>query len=278
MQGLHIDASHLRQHLRNARQLGGCVASLRQASGPRLRCLIQPVWRDVGRIGFHHQSVCGYCAGQLAKCGGALVGHGPTKTQSKAHRHKSLGLLRAAIERVGNATCHLHLSQPFEQHVRRAAHMQDDGQAIFLGQQQLRRIKLPLPLTHLGRAQLGDEIIQADFAHGDQARIMACLGQRFIQRIQVIALRLRHIQGVNAQGIRIAMLGGQGLHTRPIAALHCRQHTQTHTRIARGLAHLRTVGRKLRRVQMAVGVDPEHAQTHAQGPGPQASCPRTRCS
>lgn len=59
--------------------------------------------RNVGRIGFHHQAAQWQIRRQAAQLQGAVVRQRPAKPQLEAQRDERLGLLEAAVERVGDA-------------------------------------------------------------------------------------------------------------------------------------------------------------------------------
>ena len=63
-------------------------------------------------------------------------------------------------------------------------------------------------------------------------------------------------QRVDAQRISVAMRRGQFPHPLEIGRLHGGPHAQTHPSLACPRAHRRQIGGKFRRVQVAVGVDP----------------------
>ena len=134
--------------------------------------------------------------------------------------------------------------------------MQDDGQAVFLREFELRGVKPPLPLAHMGRAQLGHKKVQPDLTHSHEARVITPLSQGVVQRQQVRFLRLGHIQWVDAQSVRVAMLLGQLRDLGPVGGVHRRDHAVRHACDAGCLAQRIAVGVKLGRVQVAVRVDP----------------------
>ena len=151
---------------------------------------------------------------------------------------------------------HRHLAQAFEQHVGRAAHVQNDRQTVLPRQLQLGRVKRPLPLTQGGLAQGWHKIIQTNFPHRHQARVVFRRSQGIVQGVQVIVMCLRHIQRVDAQGISVAVAVRQRLHRAPMGPRHRRDHAQAHACTAGLLTHRVAVGIKLGRVQVAMGVDP----------------------
>ena len=214
---------------------------------------------NVGRIGFHHQAAQRQLGGQAAQLQGAVVGHRPAKPQLEAQRNKRLGLLQAAVEGMGDAPAYLHLAQYLQKLVGRAAHMQDDGQIKPPRQHQLLAVKALLAFG----VQPRHKVVEPDFAHRHQARVSAVLLQGVGQQLQVFVLRAAGVQGVNAQGVAVAMAVGQQAHAVPVAALYRGQHAMHHALGPGLLAHRVHIVRQLGRIQVGVGVNPGHGpQVH----------------
>ena len=137
--------------------------------------------------------------------------------------------------------------------------MQDDGQIKPPRQRELRAVKALLAFG----VQPRHKVVEPDFAHGHQARVSAVLLQGVGQQLQVFVLRAAGVQGVNAQGVAVAMAVGQQAHAVPVAALYRGQHAMHHALGPGLLAHRIHIGRQLGRIQVGVGVNPGHGpQVH----------------
>ena len=130
--------------------------------------------------------------------------------------------------------------------------MQQHRQAVALRERQLGAVEVLLA-RHV---QAGHPSVQADFTHRHQVRVALGLGQGLVQGQQIRLLGLWGEQRVDAQRISVAMRRGQFPHPLEIGRLHGGPHAQTHPSLARPRAHRRQIGGKFRRVQVAVGVDP----------------------
>ena len=155
---------------------GSSAGSLRErgAVGALLRIAVQPLRRDVGRVGLQHDRLRRQRGGQAADLQRALVRHRAAEAQLEAQRHEVAGLHLAAVEGMGDAAAHRHAPQAPEQGIGRAPHVQDDRQACLAGQCQLRQVEALLPR----RVQPRHEVVQPDLAHRHQARIVAMRVQR----------------------------------------------------------------------------------------------------
>ena len=212
--------------------------------------------RNVGCIGLQHQGVQRQLRGQHAQLQRTLERERPAKAQFEAHGDELLGLLQTAIEGMGNAAFHRRLAQTLQQQIGAAPHMQEHGQIVLLRQLQLRFVKQLLP-RHV---QTGHKTIQTDFTHGHQVRVWAVRVQRLLQYRQVMVLGLRRVQGVDAQGVDIAVLVGELAHQFEVVHLHRWNDTGLNTHCASGLSHRVPVVCKFSGVQVAVAVDPIHSE------------------
>ena len=77
---------------------------------------------------------------------------------------------------------HPGLAQVLEEPVGRPPHVQDHRQAVAARQRELLAIEEFLPRG----VQAGHEIIQADLAHRHQPRIVPRIGQRAVQKLEII--------------------------------------------------------------------------------------------
>ena len=234
------------------RQLGGRIAALGLASGALGGGAVEPVRRHVGRIGFQHQRLQRQRGGQAAQLQRTLVGECAAKAQLESQCDKRLRLLPAAVEGVGDAALHRHLAQPLEQAVGTAAHVQDHGQIEAPCQLQLRAVKLLLAR----RIQPLNKVIQADFAHGHQVRVVARTLQHLRQRGHIAIACAPGVERVDTQRVAVAVALRQRLHRRGVGQLHRRNHQVLHARRPRRCPHRIGVGRELGGVEVAVGVYP----------------------
>ena len=241
------------------------VAALGGAGFALRRGLVNPVWRHVGGIGFQHQAGQRQRGGQTAQLLGTRVGQGTTKAEFQTQVDEGLCLLRTAVESVGNTLPlegralgpgRTQVAQAFEQPVSRTAHMQNHRQAVLARQLQLRPVEKFLALTQGALAQRGHKEVQPDLAHSHQTRVVAVAFQRVVQRLQVANLRLRHIQGMNAQGVAVAAGVGELAHSVKVGPLDGGQHAMHHVVRSGQGAHCRRLVAKLCRVQVAMGVNP----------------------
>jgi hypothetical protein len=128
------------------------------APGALGRRAVEPVRRDVRRIGLQHQRVQRQCRGQAAQLQRALEGHARRRNPA-AGRRRNPGLLRLPanawampVHGVGRRR---QRAQPRQQAVGRAAHMQDHRQAMPARQAQLRAVEVLLARAHRRLAQAG---------------------------------------------------------------------------------------------------------------------------
>ena len=175
------DAAQIGQHLRDARQLRRRVAPLRHALRALLGGGVQPMRRDVGRVGFKHDGREGQCGGQAAQLQGTLKGERTTKAEFETHLNERMGLLQAAIKCMCDATFDGDLTQTFEQRIGAATHMQHDGQLVLTRQLQLCAVKVLLLVPSLWAVDSWHKTIQANFSYCDQLWISAVLLQGSIE-------------------------------------------------------------------------------------------------
>ena len=169
-----------------------------------------------------------------------------------------MGLLQAAIERVGNPAHPADVTQAFEQGVCRAAHMQDHRQLVALRQLELCAVKLLLGVPSCRGVEGGYPAIQANFTHCHQARVVALRQQGLVELIEVCRSGLRCEQGVNAQGIGVLVGMGQRTHGVEIGGFDRRDDATAHPLRSGVCANLGAICLKFGSVKVAVGVNPEH--------------------
>jgi len=80
--------------------------------------------------------------------------------------------------------------------------------------------------------------------------------QRLGQQGQVLLAGPHHIQGMDAQRVDIVVLVGKVAHALEVRGRYGRNHDLRHTRRPCARHHRLTIRVELRRVQMAVAVDP----------------------
>jgi S1-C subfamily serine protease len=175
-----------------------------------------------------------------------------TKAQLETTVNKLLRLLQAAVEGVRNAAHHLDAAQRLQQAVSRASHMQDHRQPSVTRQLQLRCIEMRLQ----GPVQSWHKVIQTDLTHGHQTRVVALVLQGLLQPVQITRLRLVHVERVQTQRIRAAMLVGQGAHGVELRSSHRWQHQARDAGRVGALHHGVAVSVKLGGVEVAVRINP----------------------
>ena len=150
---------------------------------------------------------------------------------------------------------HAGLAQVLEEPVGRPPHVQDHRQAVAPRQRELLAIE-----KFLARGvQAGDEIVQADLAHGHQPGVVPRIGQRAVQQLEVILAGAACAQWMDAQCIAVAMAVGQVPHRREVAGLHRRHHAVHHARIRSAGANVGNIAGELRRIEVAVRINPHQA-------------------
>ena len=129
-----------------------------------------------GDLAFARQRIQRQGGGQVPQRLRSLKGDRAAKAKFESQLDEFLGLHVTAIEGVGNSGPAVpafgHVPQVFEQTVSRAAHMQDDGQAILAGQFQLLAVEKFLPLPQRAGAKFGHKIIKPNLTHCHQARVI----------------------------------------------------------------------------------------------------------
>ena len=95
------------------------------------------------------------------------------KPQFETHGDELLGLLQAAVKRMGDTAFDRRLAQTLQQQISTSAHMQDDRQVVLLGQIELCLVKKLLP-RHV---QAGHKSVQTDFTYRYQAGVFSVLLQ-----------------------------------------------------------------------------------------------------
>lgn len=251
-------AAKLGQQLGNARQLARLVARLGRASVALGGAAVEPVRRNIGRVGFHHDGFGRQRLGQSAHLQRTVKRERAAKTELESHANQASGLLRAPIEGMGNATRHRHLTQRLEHAVHRAAHMQQHGQIKAPRQAQLRAQQ---GLLVVG-IEFGNEVVEPDFAHCHQRRVALTRVQRAFERLQIGLARTGRAQRVDPQRVAVAVAMRQTPYRFEVVHVHRRNHDVADTALAGTLAHSIDVMRELTRVQVAVGVDPEEHRKH----------------
>jgi len=182
---------------------------------------------------------------------GALESHVAAKTQLEAQLDEFVGLLGAAVESVRDAG-HPRLAQMLEQPVGGTAHVQDHRQSMPPRQRQLPGQEQLLAR----RVGVRPEKIQADFADRNQAGIIPRLQQGLVQAVEVRRRRGTRAQRVDAQCIAVAVPVRELAHRFEIAHLNRRQDAMGDAGSARASADRVGVGGELRRIQVAVCVNP----------------------
>ena len=155
-----------------------------------------------------------------------------------------------------DAAAHRDAAQARKQRIGRTPHMQDHRQAGLARQLQLGPVEVLLPR----QVQPRHEVVQPDLAHRHQPRVVSVRAQLLLQVLQIALGGALHVQRMDAQCISALAIVSQFPHPVEVGALHRRQHQPRHASGTRAFDHGVTVSVELRRIQMAMGVDPA---THA---------------
>lgn len=129
---------------------------------------MQPGGRNIGRIGFKHQRLSGKFTRQPTDAKRAFKGHRPTKSEYTSLLQKRGGLLRAAIERMGDAACHTGLPEMLQHLVLSLSDMQDNRQVKLSRELQLSREKSGLP----GPVESRNKVIETNLTDRHQRGII----------------------------------------------------------------------------------------------------------
>ena len=138
--------------------------------------------------------------------------------------------------------------------------MQDHRQAGAASDLQLGDVEGGLPFARgrrgADRARRSSEMIQPDFAHRDQPRVVAMVLQCLRQPVQIGLFGAIDIQRVDAQGIRRIMRMGELANGTEVRRLHRGQHQAVHASGLRALDDIGAIGAELGSVEVAMRVDP----------------------
>ncbi len=169
-------AAQARQLGADRRQLGRLVAH-RRPGGARRGGAIEPLRRDVGRIGLGHDRPDRHGDGDAPDAQRPLEGDGAAEAEAKAELDECARLLLAAVEGVGDAAVDGRSTQMLEDGVDGAPDVEQDRQAELGGEPELAGEHLRLPIV----VEAGDEMIQANLADRDQARVTGMARERVAQ-------------------------------------------------------------------------------------------------
>ena len=211
--------------------------------------------RNVRRIGLEHDRIERQRLRQAAYLQSPLESHRPAEAELETEFDKGERLLLAAVECVRDAAAHRRAAQMLQQGVGRAPHMQDRGQLELARQLQLLGIEKLLAYAVEAR----HEMVEPDLADRNQPRVTAASSQRITQAQQVAFARTIDIQRVDAERVDEAKRMCQLAHRVEVRHLHGRQHDLRHPRLRGARDHAGAVGFELRRVEVAMGVDPHDA-------------------
>ena len=163
-----------------------------------------------------------------------------------------LGLLRAAVEGMGNAAGGTKAPQLLGDGIDRATGMQDDGQSE-LGCQPYLRLEHRLLARGI---EAGHEVVQPDLADADKARMVPHGHDALAQVLQVIRAGIIHVEGMQPQGEPdIGLTLGQRLHRVPVAPEDSRHDDGTQPRLTGRRDDGVAVFVELGRIQVTVGID-----------------------
>ena len=133
-----------------------------------------------------------------------------------------------------------------------------DRQIVAPGQSQLLAVNPLLMSAHGLGTELGHKEIQPDLADGQQAWVLPVGVQGLVELDQMPVSHLGDIQGVNAQGVAVTKTMRQFPDTVEVLWCDRRNQTVAHPGRLRPRPDRRQVGPELWRIEVTVGVDPEH--------------------
>lgn len=231
-----------------------------------LRCLSRHVGGNVGRVGLDDERVERQLPGEPPDLPRALERHVAAEAELEPLREIRVGLLEAAVERMRDAAPHARAPQPGQHAILRFAHVAHDRQIELAREPQLRVIEELLAALVEPR----HEVVETDLADADEARIVEARLDFHAQPVEVFVARMRRVHRMNAERIhRAARRMRERAHRREVRAPDARNHDARHARRPRRAGDDLAVGVELRRIEMAMRVDP-HRVTPAR-PAPRAA-------
>ena len=170
-------------------------------------------------------------------------------------------LYQTAIEGVGDAAAHLDSLQGRQHLVVCLAHMQQGRQSGVTRDAQLRfeQQLLPLPI------QSGDEVVQADLAHGDRTM----RAQPLLQCGDIRVLVPLEVDRVQTQGgIEFRPAAAQGNQAGPARPIDTRHDNGRHSRLAGKRQDFGPIRIEIGNVEMAMRVDELHGAVMSRASAP----------
>jgi hypothetical protein len=245
-----------------ARRRSAPARPARCASSPRPRGIggaIAPLRGNVRRIGFHHDRILSERAADAADPQGALERHRAAEAEAKAELDEGAGLLFAAVEGVGEAARDRSSTQVLEDGVDGAAHVQQHRQAE-LG----RELELGGEHRRLAVAiEAFDEMVEADLADRDQARVAGVTRERVAQRVEVARAGAIGAHRMDAERVGEPMPVRELAHALEVAGVDRRDHDLGDSRAPRPGDDGVAIGVELGGVEVAMRVDPHAAMMPA---------------
>ena len=193
---------------------------------------------------------------------GAIERRGAAEAEPKAELDEAAALLLAAVEGMGESADDAAPAQLREHRVDGAAHVQQHRQRELGCQRQLGGEHLRLA----GAVEAGNEVVEADLADGDQARVVATARERLAQRRQVAGADAVGAHRMDAQRVRQPVPVGELADALEVAGVDGRNDDLADAGGARPGDHLVAIGIEISGVEMAMRVDPHGAMMPAPGP------------
>ena len=188
-----------------------------------------------------------------------LERHRAAEAEAKAELDEGRGLLLAAVEGMGEAARHAAPAQLREHRVDGAPDVQQHRQAELGGEAELRREDRRLALV----IEAGDEVVEADLADRDQARVAGVARERVAQRRQVVVAGRVGAHRMDAERVGEPMPVRELAHPLEVGDGYRRDDDLGDAGGARPRDDVVAIGVELGGVEVAMRVDPHAAMMPA---------------
>ncbi|MNN02132.1 hypothetical protein D3C81_1147800 [compost metagenome] len=219
----------------------------------------EPGRRDVRRIGLEHDGLERQFRREPADLSGAGEGQVAAETELHAVLDVAARLLVTAVEGVCNALPHAHAAQLRIDLILRLAYMQQHRKIEIARDLHLLGVEPRL----VGGVQPRDEEVEADFADGDEARVVHRRSHLASQFVQIRLPGAGCTEGMDAERVdaegAAARLGAgmrQRAHGTEVGHRHGRQYDARDAGLGRRARDVRAIAIELAGVEVAVGIDP----------------------
>ena len=240
------------------RQLGRLVAH-RRAGGARLGGAVAPLRRDVGRVGLHHDRRRAARPRPTRRIlQRPLERHRAAEAEAKAELDEGVGLLLAAVEGMGEAARARGAGAAAASTGSTARRTcSSTGSPNSAASAELRREDRRLALA----IEAGDEVVEADLADRDQARVAGVARERVAQRRQVVGAGRVGAHRMDAERVGEPMPVRQLAHPLEVGDGHRRDDDLGDAGGARPRDDVVAIGIELGGVEVAMRVDPHRRAT-----------------